>query len=161
MMRDRTSSVKRHPVDDVAAEGTNVLFDVWLTSRAVTGVLDEALAPSGLTADEFGIYSALSSAEVLTPSDLARWMFAPTTTVSSVVKRLERRGHLARERNPRDGRSYLLTLTPAGRKAHATAGRLFLPVLHETVVALAHHESAVRRELRRLRESVDPGTYDA
>lgn len=159
-MRDRTSSVKGHPVDHVAAEGTNVLFDVWLTSRAVTGALDEALAPSGLTADEFGIYSALSSAEALTPSDLAQWMFAPATTVSSVVKRLERRGHLTRKRNPTDGRSYLLALTPSGREAHAAAGRLFLPVLHQTVAALGRHEPAARRELRRLRDAVDPGSDD-
>ena len=40
-----------------------MLFDVWLVSRATTGLLDAALAPSGLTADEFGVYSVLTSAE--------------------------------------------------------------------------------------------------
>lgn len=101
------------------------------------------------------------SADALTPSDLARWMAAPTTTVSSVVKRLERRGHLTRTRNPSDGRSYLLALTPSGRDAHRAAGRLFLPVLHETVAALGRHETAVRRELRRLRDAVEQGSHDA
>ena len=60
-MRDRSKSVKAHPVDAVPAEGTNVLFDVWLVSRATTGLLDAALAPTGLTADEFGVYSVLMS----------------------------------------------------------------------------------------------------
>ena len=58
-MRDRNTSVKGHPVDAVAG-GTNVLFDVWLVSRATTGMLDAALAATGLTADEFGVYSVLT-----------------------------------------------------------------------------------------------------
>ena len=109
----------------------------------------------GLTADEFGIYSVLTSADTLTPSELARWMSAPPTTMSSYVKRLEGRGHLERDRNPGDGRSYLLRLTPAGRRAHQAAGKAFLPVLGHVVAALDRHEPSVRRALARLREALD------
>lgn len=111
-----------------AERGTNVLFDLWLASRAATAVLDEALAGSGLTADEFAVYSVLSSAP-LTPTELAHWMSAPATTVSSVVRRFERRGHVRRVPHPHDRRSYRLELTAAGRTAHRRAGALFLPVL--------------------------------
>lgn len=161
MMRDRTTFVKGHPVDEVPPAGTNVLFDVWLVSRATTGLLDAALAPSGLTADEFGIYSVLTSAETLTPSDLARWMSAPPTTVSSHVKRIEARGHLRRERNPADGRSFVLRLTPAGRAAHAAAGARFGPVLDGVVTALGRREDAVRTALAALREALDSLDRDA
>ena len=161
-MRDRSKIVKgeqagrrRHPVDAVPAAGTNVLFDVWLLSRAVTGALDSALAPTGLTADEFGVYSVLSSSDVMTPTDLARWMAAPPTTVSSYVKRLEGRGHVVRDRNPDDGRSYVLRLTPAGRAAHRAGGQAFLPVLGRVVGALGRDEPAVRRALESLRVAVD------
>jgi hypothetical protein len=34
-----------------------LLFDIWLVSRATTGLLDAALAPVGLTADEFALHS--------------------------------------------------------------------------------------------------------
>lgn len=142
-------------MDAVPASGTNVLFDIWLVSRATTGVLDAALAPSGLTADEFGIYSVLTSADTMTPSDLARWMSAPATTVSSYVKRLEGRGHVQRERNPADGRSFVLRLTDAGRAAHAAAGARFVPVLDAVVGALGRRESAVRSGLRALRDALD------
>lgn len=154
-MRDRSTSVKPHPVEAVPAEGTNVLFDVWLASRATHAVLDAALAPTGLTADEFGFYSVLMSADVLTPSEVARWMSAPLTTVSSYVKRLERRGHLVREPNPDDGRSSLLRLTPAGRDAHQAAGQAFLPVLDQVVAALGRNEPTVRRAFGHLREALD------
>jgi DNA-binding MarR family transcriptional regulator len=150
-MRDRSTSVKG-AIDPTP--GTNVLFDVWLVSRATHGVLDTALAPSGLTADEFGIYSVLTSAESLTPSELARWMSAPPTTVSSHVKRLEGRGHVKRLPNPDDGRSYVLKLTPAGRRAHQAAGARFLPVLSSVVDALGPREPAVRDALSALRDSL-------
>lgn len=161
MMRDRTTSVKApaspaaHPVEVVPPEGTNVLFDVWLVSRATHAVLDAALAPSGLTADEFGIYSALRSADSLTPSDLARWMSAPATTVSSTVKRLEKRGHVERTRSAEDGRSYRLRLTPAGHRAHQAAGAEFLPVLEQVEESLGRHQGPVRTALDRLRAALD------
>ena len=142
-------------MDAVPAEGTNVLFDVWLVSRATSGLLDAALASSGLTADEFGIYSVLTSADTLTPTELARWMSAPPTTISSYVKRLEGRGHLSRDRNPGDGRSYLLRLTPAGRRAHQAAGAAFLPVLQRVVDRLGRREPGIRRSLASLREAID------
>jgi DNA-binding MarR family transcriptional regulator len=153
IMRDRSNPVKPETVGPTT-EGTNVLFDVWLVSRAVTGRLDAALAPTGLTADEFAIYSVLTTADSLTPSELARWMSAPPTTVSSHVKRLEGRGHLERERNPDDGRSYVLKLTPAGHRAHQAAGARFLPVLDEVVSALGSKEPGVRRALASLRRSL-------
>jgi DNA-binding MarR family transcriptional regulator len=173
IMRDRRSSVKtqeragadstasRQPIEAVAVEGTNVLFDVWLVSRGVHGLLDAALAPSGLTADEFGIYSVLTKSESMTPSELGRWMSAPLTTVSSYVKRLEGRGHVRRERNPLDGRSYVLRLTPEGRAAHRAAGACFLPVLDDVVDALGRAEPGVRRAFGTLRDAVERVTTDS
>jgi DNA-binding MarR family transcriptional regulator len=145
-MRYRTTSVK--------GDGTNVLFDLWLVSRAATNVLDTALTSSGLTADEFGIYSVLTTAETMTPSELARWMSAPPTTVSSYVKRFEARGHVERRRNPDDGRSFVLRLTPAGRRAHAAAAIQFAPVLARVVRTLGGREPSVRRSLGLLQEAL-------
>lgn len=144
-MRDRSKSVKSPA--GLPDDGTNVLFDVWLVSRAVSGALDAALAHTGLSADEFGLYSVLTSADTVTPSQVARWMAAPPTTVSSYVKRLEARGHLERRRNPEDGRSYVLHLTDAGRDAHQAAGAAFLPVLERVRAQLGRHEEPVRDSL--------------
>jgi DNA-binding MarR family transcriptional regulator len=142
-------------VDRLPPEGTNVLFDVWLVARAVTGLLDRALEPSGLSADEFGVYSVLTSSDTMTPGDLARFMSAPPTTVSSYVKRIEARGHLKRERNPDDGRSYVLRLTPSGRAAHRRAGQEFLPVLAQVLDQLGGKDATVRAALRRLHAAAE------
>jgi DNA-binding MarR family transcriptional regulator len=139
----------------MANDDYNVLFTFWLTSRAVHGLLDEALAPAGLTADEFGVYSVLTRSDAMTPTELARWMSAPATTVSSYVKRFEGRGHVTREPNPDDGRSYLIRLTAAGRKAHRAAGVRFLPALDAVVASLGARETTVKRGLESLKNAVD------
>lgn len=136
------------------ASGTNVLFDLWLASRAATSVLDEALRPAGLTADEFAVYSVLVAAP-LTPGELASWMAAPSTTVSSYVRRFEARGHVRRLPHPDDGRSYRVELTREGRRAHQRAGALFLPVLRDLEARLGRSTGAVRGALARTRAALD------
>lgn len=131
---------------------TNVLFDVWLVSRSVTAAIDAAVHPAGLTADEFAVYSLLRT-RPLTPTELAEWMAAPPTTVSSYVKRLEARGHVTRTANPDDRRSYRLSLTAAGRRAHQDAGARFAPLLESVEARLGRSAPAVRRALNTLREA--------
>ncbi len=131
-----------------------MLLDLWLVSRAATGVLDAALSSTGLTGEEFAVYSVLTSADTLTPTELARWMSAAPTTVSSTIKRLEGRGHVVRERNANDGRSYVLRLTAAGHRAHQEAGARFVPVLAAVVDALGSREPSIRRSLATLRAAL-------
>jgi DNA-binding MarR family transcriptional regulator len=150
-MRDRTTSVNPDPVLDPRLD--NVLFDVWLLSRATTALLDERLRPSGLDSDEFAIYSVLRSTEGMTPTELAHWMAAPTTTVSSYVKRFEARGHVERAANPADRRSYRVRLTGAGRGAHQAAAKHFLPVLAAINEEIGS-QAATHRRLRALHRAV-------
>ena len=154
MMRDRSSSVKGKNLE-LDERLDNVLFDVWLVSRATTALLDEALRGSGLDSDEFAVYSVLASTEHMTPTELARWMSAPPTTVSSYVKRFEQRGHIVRTPNPDDGRSYRLSLTPAGRRAHRDAGALFLPVLDTVRDRIGDAASDTHLRLRDLHRHVE------
>ena len=134
---------------------SNVLFDAWLVSRSVHQLIDVAIEESGLDADEFAVYSVLASGDGLTPSELAHWMAAATTTVSSYVKRFERRGHITRTPNPQDGRSNRLQLTAAGRDAHRHAGELFAPVLTRTENALGTLAPTVHDQLLALLRVVD------
>lgn len=155
MVRSRSTSVKALSPAEVRDEDVDALFMVWLVSRSTEDLLDSVLAPAKLTGDEFAIYSVLTAAPTMTPSELARWMAAPATTVSSYVKRFEARGHVTREPNPDDRRSYRIQLTPAGRRAHQAAAALFLPVRAQVADALATEDGDVREALLRLRTVVD------
>ena len=153
-MRDRTTPPVASP-DELDPGLGNVLFDVWLVSRATTALIDGALRSSGLDADEFAVYSVLAATDGMTPTELARWMAAPTTTVSSYVKRFERRGHVRRVANPDDGRSHRIELTAAGRRAHRGAGEHFLPVLDAVNEGLGPRAVTIHRRLRDVHRVVD------
>lgn len=133
----------------------NVLFDTWLVSRAVHSLIDDVIKPTGLDADEFAIYSVLSRGDGMSPSELSRWMSAPATTVSSYVKRFEKRGHVDRVPSAEDRRSYRLVLTAEGRSAHRNAGELFRPTLAQVEEALGQNEPNVHLQLLELRRVID------
>jgi DNA-binding MarR family transcriptional regulator len=150
-------AVARHVLTpaEVRREGVDMTFLIWLTARSTSDLLDSALVGDGLTGDEFAIYSMLSAPTPITPSILGRWMAAPATTVTSYVKRFEARGHVQREKNSADRRSYHIRLTDAGREAHQHAQASFEPLRDALVVALGDEESEVREALLTLREALD------
>jgi DNA-binding MarR family transcriptional regulator len=82
-------------------------------------------------------------------------MAAPPTTVSSYVKRFEARGHVQREPNPVDRRSYRIKLTPAGRRAYRAAAALFVPLRTRVANSLGAREDGVREALLTLRTVLD------
>ena len=145
-----------HKTADMLDPGLgNVLFDTWLVSRAAHSLIDDVIKPAGLVADEFAIYSILSRGEGMTPSELSRWMSAPATTVSSYVKRFERRGHVDRVPSVEDRRSYRLILTTEGQAAHRRASELFQPALAEVDEALGKQGPKVHLQLLELRRVID------
>jgi DNA-binding MarR family transcriptional regulator len=155
MARAGSKAAKGLSTAEVRDEDVDVTFMVWLTSRATTDLLDAALAPAGLDADEFAIYSLLTASRSITPTELSRWMAAPPTTVSSYVKRFEARGHVEREPNPADRRSYRIKLTPAGRRAYQAGAARFIPLRTRVADALGAREDDVRESLITLRAVLD------
>ena len=105
---------------------TSLLLDLWMVGHELSALLDEALACSGLSADDFGLYSLLKGWGPVTPSQISRWTGMRPTTVSLALKRLNGRGHGDQTPNPQDGRSYLVGLNAAGEAAHSAAAALFL-----------------------------------
>lgn len=131
-------------------EQMSLLFDVWLVMHLASGVLDGALAGSGLSGDDFGVYSLLRVFGPATPGQVARWTGMRPTTVSAALGRLARRGHSVQQDNPADGRSYLVGLSPSGAAAHAVAARAFLAVLARVDHSLQPDAQAQRVSLQQL-----------
>lgn len=108
----------------------SLLFDIWLVSGLMAGLLEGVLAESELNGDDFGMYSLLRRYGPATPTQLHRWTGLPPTTISAHLKRLEKRGHLTRAPNPADGRSHRVGLSEAGETAHDRATAPFLAAMH-------------------------------
>src|ERR1700712_1760208 len=100
------------------------MFELSLLQREVTRLLDVELASSGLTAEDFAVYSALVRG-LTRPGEIAEFLRFPATTVSSVIRRLSARGHVSYEIDEADRRARRVTLTPEGVEVHRQAARLF------------------------------------
>lgn len=94
------------------------MYFLFAASQRVAALLGEALAGAPLDAAGYAFYSALRETQPTSPTDLARHLGMPVTTVLDSLGALQRRDHVARLRNPRDGRSYLVRLTDAGERVH-------------------------------------------
>ena len=138
---------------DATHDGYTLLFEVWLVAHSTRALLDGALRRGGLGAEDFALYSVLAQGAT-TPTELAQMMALPPTTVSSLVRRLERLGHVRRVPNPDDARSYRIELTKVGRRAHDSAGQLFLPVLADVESRLGMPVSQARSVLRSIDAAV-------
>lgn len=96
----------------------SVFYDAMLANRAISQLMQLALADSGLTGLEYGIYSAIRNAPGVTATALAAEMHAPLTTMTDWIAKPVRLGHIERTRLPQDRRAWALRLTPEGEAAH-------------------------------------------
>ena len=130
-----------------APDGLSALFDVFVLAQAVQELLVDAFAGAPLTPEEYAVYSQIFSTPGCTPTDLARLLAAPLTTVSDWVRTHTTRGHITREVRPADRRSYGMTLSPAGRAAHLATNRRFEHANAMFVDALPRPEPELRTTL--------------
>src|SRR5688500_1471001 len=93
---------------------SSLLFDLFAASQQVRTLLVGGMRDSPLAPDEYAVYSGVLEFGPITPTQLARVVGMPPTTLSHYLRDMRRRGHVEEKPNPRDGRSQLMTLTPDG-----------------------------------------------
>lgn len=79
------------------------------------------MAKTGVTPAQFVILDALWQEDSRPLKDLATVARCTRATITGIVDVLERKGLVARQMNPGDRRSMLVTLTPQGRALQASA----------------------------------------
>lgn len=111
----------------------------WLVRS--TGLL-EPHDHDGLHASSSEVFALgeLSEAGVLTQQALAERLGLEKSTVSRLAASLEKRGWLARERDPANRRFYQLTLTAAGRQAAQHIGEHLRSRHHHLMACLTAEE---------------------
>ena len=122
------------PLPRLPPEGTqNVLFQSFRTQAALRELLRDVWAGTGVTGEEYGVLGVVHFFPDRTPTELAKALGIPPTTVSRHVARFLADRLCERRRNPEDGRSYLLRTT---RKGGAIVERI-APRIAERVEALS------------------------
>ncbi len=130
------------PLADTAGDPFDQLLGYHLRRASVRTMADlaEALAPYDLRPTEASVLFVIAGQPGITQSQIGRALAVKRANMVPIIAMLESRGVLDRE--PVDGRSQGLVLTPAGQ------------ALHERAIA------AVRDHEERMFGALDPATRD-
>ena len=133
-----------------------ILFEVFWTQQKRKRLIEVALAGIDLPPEDYPFYVTIGADGPLTPTGLAEILDLPLSTVTFRVRRIERRGHAERVDNPADGRSFLIRLTPDGRKLLNKARPRFRSYAEAVEARLGNSRtSALRESLAELRVAID------
>lgn len=94
----------------------SLLYMVKQVELVVRSHLDELVKPSGITALQYTALTVLERHDGLSAAQLARDSFVTAQSIADLVRSLENRALVRRERNPRNRRELLILLTDAGRE---------------------------------------------
>jgi len=124
---------------------------VQRAARALARRFDDAMRPLGLTNGQFSLMMSLNRPEPPGMAAVASLLGMDRTTLTAVLKALQRRGLVKVTADPADGRARLMTLTAKGRRLLARA----VPVwrnTHNAVEALLRDGDSerLRNNLRAL-----------
>jgi DNA-binding MarR family transcriptional regulator len=95
-----------------------LLRQAW---QALSGALEMALRPHGLTPAQYGVLSVLAREPGASGADLARALSTTPQAVNGVLATLEREALIERRPHPTHGRILQATLTSEGQRRLETA----------------------------------------
>ncbi|GAB7106264.1 MarR family winged helix-turn-helix transcriptional regulator [Streptomyces phaeofaciens JCM 4814] len=93
----------------------SLLYMVKQVELVVRSRLDELVKPSGITALQYTALTVLERHDGLSAAQLARDSFVTAQSIADLVRSLQTRGLIRRERNPHNRRELLILLTEEGR----------------------------------------------
>jgi len=99
------------------AHKSTLFLDVWTAAQRVDQLVTRELKAAGVWTPYYALLSMICIKEPITPTALAQAMGIAPTTLSDRLAELVELGHVRKTKNPRDGRSYLIRTTAAGRRA--------------------------------------------
>ncbi len=139
-----------------AAGPPTILFEVFWTHQKRKLLIETALEGTGLPPEDYPFYVIVGADGPLTPTALAAELQIPLSTVIFRVGRLEERRHAERVPNPDDGRSFLIRLTPAGRRLLDRARPRFRDYAEAVERRLGRKQTAGLADgLAKLRDAID------
>ena len=131
-------------------------FAIYATGHAFTRFYKPRLEALDLTYPQYLVFVALWERDDITVGALGQRLFLDSGTITPLIKRLEARGLVRRQRDAHDERQVRIQLTPEGRALQAQAQAIPLQVAKGAGVDLATIER-LRRDLLDLRERLDRG----
>lgn len=109
---------------DLLALDQQVCFALAVASRNVIALYRPFLDPLGITHPQYLVMLALWEETPVSVVRLSQRLSLEPATLSPLLKRLEARGLITRERRPDDERALAISLTPSGQEIRAKAEQI-------------------------------------
>lgn len=104
-----------HPDGYTLCQQDNIGYILKTVYASINRMIDQGVAPLGLTAMQWKPMVLISSRDIDTPAELARAVNVDTGAMTRTLDRLEAKGFLTRHRSQTDRRVVKLALTASGR----------------------------------------------
>jgi DNA-binding MarR family transcriptional regulator len=127
----------------------SILLLVMAANQRLGQLADRELAADGVETADYGLLSLVGVRGPVRLTEVAAELGMRLTTASDAMRRLEARGHAAREPNPEDGRSVLFALTAEG-DAEWRRGWPALERINRFLAGELDHPALVRAALENL-----------
>lgn len=124
-------------------------FPLYALSRMLTKAYQPLLQELGLTYPQYLVFLLLWQRQEMTVKELGEKLLLDSGTLTPLLKRLEQKQWISRRRDPRDERSVLVALLPAGRELEAQACKIPEQLLTKLAMSPAEFE-ALRQQLNTL-----------
>ncbi|WP_380267403.1 MarR family winged helix-turn-helix transcriptional regulator [Hymenobacter caeli] len=124
-------------------------FPLYAASRMLTKAYQPHLQELGLTYPQYLVFLLLWQYQELTVKQLGEQLLLDSGTLTPLLKRMEQKLWVSRRRDPRDERSVIVGLLPAGRDLQQRAGHVPEKLLEKLALTPAAFE-ALRQQLQNL-----------
>jgi DNA-binding MarR family transcriptional regulator len=141
--------------DDPAQTRTrpSLLYMIKQLELVVRSHLDDIVKPSGITALQYTALTVLERHDGLSAAQLARDSFVTAQSIADLVRSLENRGLVRRERLPENRRELLIYLTDQGRALLAEHAAQVADLEQQMTASLSAREAdRFRRTLNECRK---------
>jgi DNA-binding MarR family transcriptional regulator len=135
-----------------------LLQEVYSAGTLVGSLVNDELRRGGVDPQLFSFLSWVRLLEPVTPGTLSAETGIPPTTIRDYLRRLRERGDVVRLPNERDGRSYLVKLTPRGRGLVDRGAPLVGAVFQRVEPHLPRPVDEYAERARELREALAAAT---
>ena len=100
---------------DAMKLSNQLCFPLYAAARNVTGLYTPWLKPLGLTYTQYIVFLVLWEKDGVSVSEIGERLMLDNGTLSPLLKKMEKVGHVRRERSCEDERVVVVTLTESGR----------------------------------------------
>lgn len=132
---------------------SQLCFTLYATSMAITRTYKPMLDAMGITYPQYLVLNAVGEADGLTVGAIADRLALESSTVTPLVKRLERASFVERRRSEIDERQVEVSLTAAGRALLVRSSCLNDTLVERSGMTLDQME-ALNRQVQALRDAL-------